>query len=195
MKFGKRRQDADAPDAQDAPVSDADAAPPPADDRWSVPVAQHPAAAAPTTAEEPFFHEAPVAGDDPVYHQGPVLEGEAVELPADEPTAPVFEPPSPDRSAFDPPVPLTVQRPQPEATPFPHAQQQPVTVITPGPGPDPVTTLGDSGEAFASGHAAGPGPSWQEPVMELANERPELVVAAAFAGGVLAALILRRLGS
>jgi hypothetical protein len=31
--------------------------------------------------------------------------------------------------------------------------------------------------------------------MELANERPEFVVAAAFAGGVLAALILRRLGN
>jgi hypothetical protein len=104
----------------------------------------------------------------------------------------VFEPPA-DRPAFDPPVPLTVQQPQPKV-PFPQAEQ-PATVITPGPGPDPVTTLGDSGEAFASGHAAAPGPSWQEPVMELANERPELVVAAAFAGGVLAALILRRLGN
>ena len=30
--------------------------------------------------------------------------------------------------------------------------------------------------------------------MELADERPELVVAAAFAGGLLAAMILRRLG-
>jgi hypothetical protein len=66
--------------------------------------------------------------------------------------------------------------------------------VTPGAGPAQTSTLGDSGEAFASGHAAAPGPSWQEPVMELANERPELVVAAAFAGGVLAALILRRLG-
>ena len=31
--------------------------------------------------------------------------------------------------------------------------------------------------------------------MELANERPELVVGAAFAGGLLAAMILRRLGN
>jgi len=59
----------------------------------------------------------------------------------------------------------------------------------------PVTTLGNSGDAFASANAAAPGPSWQEPVMELANERPELAIAAAFAGGVLAAMILRRLGS
>lgn len=191
MKFGKRRQDADPPDAQEASASDAGSAPPPA---WGVPVTEDPAPAAEgrAPAAEPFFHEVPVEGDEPVYHQGPVVEGEAVELPPDAPPAPVFEPPT-DGPAFDPPVPLTVQRPQPEV-PFPQAEQ-PVTVVTPGPGPDPVTTLGDSGEAFASGHAAAPGPSWQEPVMELANERPEFVVAAAFAGGVLAALILRRLGS
>jgi hypothetical protein len=99
----------------------------------------------------------------------PVVEGEAVELPA------------PPETGDDP-------------MPFPVAAE-PVAVVTPGPGPAPVTTLGDSGEAFASGHAAAPGPSWQEPVMELANERPELVVAAAFAGGILAAMILRRLGN
>jgi hypothetical protein len=73
--------------------------------------------------------------------------------------------------------------------------EEPVAVVTPGPEPAAVTSLGDSAEAYASGHAAAPGPSWQEPVLEIANERPELVVAAAFAGGVLAALILRRLGS
>lgn len=52
---------------------------------------------------------------------------------------------------------------------------------------------------YANGHghaaAAAPGPSWQEPLMELADERPEVVVGAAFAGGVLAAMILRRLGN
>ena len=49
---------------------------------------------------------------------------------------------------------------------------------------------------YADGHgAAAPGPSWQEPLMELADERPEVVVGAAFAGGVLAAMILRRLGN
>ena len=192
MKFGKRRQDADAPDAQDAPVSGVtDSAPPPATGSWSVPAAEPPADEAPDAPEAPFFHEPPVPAEEQVYHQGLVVEGEAVELPADEPTAPVFEPPA-DAPGFEPPVPLTVQ--QPEPVPHPEAEQ-PVRVVTPGPGPDPVTTLGDSGEAFASGHAAAPGPSWQEPVMVLANERPEYVVAAAFAGGVLAAMILRRLGS
>jgi len=107
----------------------------------------------------------------------PVVEGEAVELPG-----------------YEPPVPPRVTQPGPDPMPFPVAEQ-PVTVVTPGPEPAPVTTLGESGEAYASGHAAAPGPSWQEPVMELANERPELVVAAAFAGGLLAALILRRLGN
>jgi hypothetical protein len=190
MRFGKRRQDADAPDAQDAPVSGVtDSAPPPATGSWSVPAPEPPADEAPDAAEEPFFHEPPVPADEQVYHQGLVVEGEAVELPADEPTAPVFEPPA-DAPVFEPPVPLTAQQP----VPYPQAEQ-PVRVVTPGPGPDPVTTLGESGEAFASGHAAAPGPSWQEPVMVLANERPEYVVAAAFAGGVLAAMILRRLGN
>jgi hypothetical protein len=193
MKFGKRRQDADAPDAQEAPVPITDSALPPATDRWSVPADELPAPAAPDAAEEPFFHEPPVAADEQVYHRGLVVDGEAVELPADEPTAPVFEPPA-ATPVFEPPVPLTVQQPPPEPVPYPQAEQ-PVRVVTPGPGPDPVTTLGDSGEAFASGHAAAPGPSWQEPVMMLANERPEYAVAAAFAGGVLAAMILRRLGS
>jgi hypothetical protein len=194
MKFGKRRQDADAPDAQDAPVSGvADSAPPPATGSWSVPAAEPPADESPDAADEPFFHEPPVPAEEQVYHQGLVVEGEAVELPADEPAAPVFEPPA-DTPVFEPPVPLTVQQPQPDPVPYPQAEQ-PVRVVTPGPGPDPVTTLGDSGEAFASGHAAAPGPSWQEPVMVLANERPEYVVAAAFAGGVLAAMILRRLGN
>ncbi|HWI07989.1 MAG TPA: hypothetical protein VNT54_10780 [Solirubrobacteraceae bacterium] len=103
----------------------------------------------------------------------PVVEGEAVELPA-----PEFHQPEQPGGQM----------------PFP-VGEQPVAVVTPGAASAPVTSLGESGEAFASGHAAAPGPSWQEPVMELANERPELVVAAAFAGGVLAAMILRRLGS
>jgi hypothetical protein len=171
MKRGKRRQDADTPVAQDAPPSVTHSAPPPAPDSWTVPAGEQPARApeaeAPDDADEPFFHEPPVPSDEPVYHQEPVVEGEAVELPSDEP---------------------------PAAVPYPQAEQ-PVRVVTPGPGPDPVTTLGDSGEAFASGHAAAPGPSWQEPVMVLANERPEYAVAAAFAGGILAAMILRRLGN
>jgi hypothetical protein len=113
----------------------------------------------------------------------PVVEGEAYEVFAEAP-----------------PETLTVHQhaPAPAATASPVADQ-PVSVVTPGPGAAPITRLSDAGEAFASGHAAnphaaGPSPSWQEPMRELADERPELVVAAAFAGGLLAAMILRRLG-
>ncbi len=58
-----------------------------------------------------------------------------------------------------------------------------------------VTPLADTGEAFASGHAPGTSPSWPEPVAAIAAERPEVVVGAAFAGGLLLAMILRRLGN
>lgn len=173
MKFGKRRKEADGPDRSDATVS-----------------------VSPTT--EPS-HE-PVAGTwaaqggaasaEPVADEEPVVEGEAVELP----------PVAPGASADAPSVPLTVQEtdPRPDPMPFPVADE-PVAVAGSASGPTagaaPVTSLGDSAEGFASGHAAAPGGSWQEPLMELADERPELVVAAAFAGGILAAMILRRLGS
>ena len=111
----------------------------------------------------------PVA--EPLIYAEPVVEGEAVELPASEPVRPIYEPAVP--------------------------ASQPVSVAGSASraGPAPVASLADSGEAFASGHAAAPGPSWQEPLIELANERPEVVVGAAFAGGILAAMILRRLGN
>lgn len=114
----------------------------------------------------------------------PVFEGEAVELPAERP-GPI---------AWQPRVPLSVRPGEPEEMPFPVAGE-PIAVAAAGSQGDPVTTLGDSAEAFASGHAAAPGPSWQEPLLELAQERPELVVAAAFGGGLLTAMILRRLGN
>jgi len=138
---------------------------PPAADSWTVPLAEQRAGG---------------ERDEAAAQDEPVVEGEAVELPPIEPARPVYEPSAPAATGTDP-------------MPFPVAGE-PIAVVTPGAGPAQTSTLGDSGEAFASGHAAAPGPSWQEPVMELANERPELVVAAAFAGGVLAALILRRLG-
>jgi hypothetical protein len=72
---------------------------------------------------------------------------------------------------------------------------EPIAVATSRPGPDPVSRLGNAAEAFATGHADTPAPSWQEPLMELAHEKPELVVAGAFAGGLLFAMILRRLGN
>jgi hypothetical protein len=45
------------------------------------------------------------------------------------------------------------------------------------------------------GHAAEPSADPLEPVRALVAERPEVAVGAAFAGGILAAMILRRLGN
>jgi hypothetical protein len=172
MKFGKRG-DSDDVGASGASVGDpAPAEPLPPVPESPPPVAEHEVPGAP-------------AGEElPVVHAQPVVEGEAYEVSVDEP-----------------PETLTVHQVEamPAPMPFPVAEQ-PVSVVTPGPGPAPVTTLSDAGEVFASGHAAspraaGPAPSWQEPMRELADERPELVVAAAFVGGLLAAMILRRLGN
>jgi hypothetical protein len=174
MKFGKR-SDSDAAGTPGASVGGSFATPP---DPPPPPMPASP----PPEAE----HEVPGVGDPgaappveelPIVHAEPVVEGEAYELFADEA-----------------PETLTVHQHEPSPAPFAVAEQ-PVSVVTPGPGPAPVTTLGNSGEAFASGHAGAPPPSWQEPMQELAAERPELVVAAAFAGGLLAAMILRRLGN
>jgi hypothetical protein len=49
-----------------------------------------------------------------------------------------------------------------------------------------------AGSPAFDGHAPDPLP---HPIEVLAAERPELVVGAAFAGGILAAMILRRLGN
>jgi len=173
MKFGKR-EDGDDVGAPGASVGDfAPAQPLPPVPESPPPVAEHEVPGAP-------------AGEEmPVVHAEPVVEGEAYEVFAEE----------------RPPETLTVHQHEPAAGAMPfRAAEQPVSVVAPGPGPAPVTTLSDAGEAFASGHAAAPraagsAPSWQEPMRELADERPELVVAAAFVGGLLAAMILRRLGS
>jgi hypothetical protein len=72
---------------------------------------------------------------------------------------------------------------------------EPVAVVSSGPEPGGVTPLGEAAPFYATGHAPGTAPSWPEPVVQLAAERPEIVVGAAFAGGLLLALILRRLGN
>jgi hypothetical protein len=182
MKLGRRRQEAQVPGVPGVTIPIAGSrgarrrptgrSPAPAAPAFSAPV-ERPAADSWTV---PLGEQRTTGEPD----EEPVVEGEAVELPPVEPARPVYEPSTTAPTGADP-------------MPFPVAGE-PVAVVTPGAGRAQPTTLGDSGEAFASGHAAAPGPSWQEPVMELANERPELVVAAAFAGGVLAALILRRLG-
>jgi hypothetical protein len=192
MKFGKRDEREPA-GAAGAAVGDTSALPPlpdppaatevplpPVPDR-PPPVSEHEIPPVPVaeaqTPGSPAGEELPIAHVEPE----PVVEGEAYEVFAEEP----------------PPDTLNVHRhePGPAAAPMPvPVAEQPVSVVTAGPGPPPVSSLADAGEAFASGHAAAPGPSWQEPIMQVANERPELVVAAAFAGGLLAAMILRRLG-
>ncbi len=183
MKFGKR-SDSDAAGTPGASVGGSFASPPdpplPPVPESPPPVAEHEVPGAPAGADPAGAEELPVV------HAEPVVEGEAFELFADEPTNPAET--------------LTVHQHEPAAAPMSFAAgEQPVSVVTPGPGPAPVTTLADAGDAFASGHAAaphaaGPPPAWQEPMKELADERPELVVLAAFAGGLLAAMILRRLG-
>jgi hypothetical protein len=77
--------------------------------------------------------------------------------------------------------------------PFPVAEE-PVLVYNSGPDSPAVTPLAEAGEAHASGHAVGTSPSWPEPVLQIVGERPEVLVGAAFAGGLLFAMILRRLG-
>jgi hypothetical protein len=84
--------------------------------------------------------------------------------------------------------------PEPPPMPYPVAEE-PVLVYTSSAATPAVTPLAEAGEAHASGHASGTSPSWPEPVMALAAERPEVMVGAAFAGGLLFAMILRRLGS
>ncbi len=194
MKFGRRQkrdQDADPgapgpdPVAAFSPEPAGQVAPDPPIAASRTQVAEPVAA---TFAEPEPEPESAFAADDE-----PVVEGEAFEL---------FTDPTPSASETlhvmppDPPQP-----PPPAPMPFPVAEQ-PVAVVSPSAAAAPMTTLGDAGAAFASGHAAEPGhgggrpaPSWQEPVMELANERPEVVVGAAFAGGLLFAMILRRLGN
>ncbi len=104
----------------------------------------------------------------------PAVDGEAVELP--EPVAP--SPPAPAPEAPAPPAPAP-------APPVP---------VPPSPPVKPLPPIGDARSipgAF-DGHAPEPA---VHPIGELAGERPELLVGAAFAGGILAAMILRRLGS
>lgn len=201
MKFGKRRQEIQVPGVpgvtipvakskgggrrHDGGRSEAPPAPAPVADSWPG------APAEPAPAQEPAAPAEPVAPTEPLGYVDPepvvpepVVEGEAVELPPVEPANPIYEPL----------VPLTLQGAA--AMPDPVADQPISAVEAAGPaGAAAVSALSDSGEAFASGHAAAPGPSWQEPLMALADERPELVVGAAFAGGILAAMILRRLGN
>jgi hypothetical protein len=107
----------------------------------------------------------------------PAVDGEAIELT--DAVVPVV-PPAPPVPPPAPPAPVLSPPPPPPPPPAPHVK--------------PLPPIGDATSipgAF-DGHA--PEPS-VHPIGELAGERPELIVGAAFAGGILAAMILRRLGS
>jgi hypothetical protein len=119
-----------------------------------------------------------------------VVEGEAVELPP-QPHTYATVPPA---AAFQPPVAFAPPGPDPTAVPFP-AADEPVAVVAAGAEPEHVAPLGAAAEAFASGHGPAPAPAWPDGVQELVAERPEVIVGAAFVGGILAAMILRRLGN
>jgi hypothetical protein len=125
--------------------------------------------------DDPEPDGAPAASEPPV-------DSDAVELPP----APMPEPAPPVAPVA--PVPLTIAEPaEPVA-----AQRAPSGAATAPPvAHDPAIAM--SGATPADGHA--PADPLMDEIRILATERPEIVVGAAFAGGILAAMILRRLGN
>lgn len=107
-------------------------------------------------------------------------EPESGATPVEEP-APFAPPEAP--VAAEPAEPATdVVTPEPEPVPEPVA----------APEPTPTVSAADASFSRPAGSAAPPPPS---PLSAQAYEdRPEVLVGAAFAGGILAALILKRLG-
>ena len=109
----------------------------------------------------------------------PAVDSEAVELVGDAAPAP------------GPPVP-------PVATSFPDPPPAPRPPVTPRAAPSgaPYTAPPVGGPAAAgSGFAATAADPLRQELRVLSAERPEIVVGAAFAGGIVAAMILRRLGN
>jgi hypothetical protein len=166
MKLGKRRKDA-APAASAA-------------ESVSVAVADEVPGRAPETWTAP---PAPAPRDEPVAAEPaepePTVDGEAVELPAE------ASPPEPAR----PPSP-----PEPVARPVPLSMPEPVAPLAAAAAPAAAMASGVAGGGTPAfdGHAPDPP---EHSIEVLAAERPELVVGAAFVGGILAAMILRRLGN
>lgn len=174
MKRGKRSNDEEpeaAPDAVDEAAASRTWTE--ADDRAA-------------TAEPPTETWTPADARAAAAAPAPVVEGEAVELTG---AAAVPEP-----SAR--PVPPTVG--ETPASPDPPAPAAiPVPPDPPPPAASPIVDVSAAPATAPSfdGHAAGPASDPLEPVRALVAERPEVAVGAAFAGGVLAAMILRRLGN
>jgi hypothetical protein len=111
-----------------------------------------------------------MSDEKPPADPEPAVDSSAVELPV---------------TKTAPPVPLTIR-------------QQPVLDDAPAPASNPIVDVSGAPGATApsfDGHAAEPSADPLEQVKVLAAERPELAVGAAFAGGIVAAMILRRLGN
>ncbi|MEA2384983.1 MAG: hypothetical protein QOH72_4954 [Solirubrobacteraceae bacterium] len=69
------------------------------------------------------------------------------------------------------------------------------TTAGPTPEPTPTVTVVASTPARPAGSAAAGGSSSSELPFGIPPDRPEILVGAAFAGGLVAAFILKRLGS
>ncbi len=177
MKLGKRRRD-DDPSDEPAVAADDEVPQGAVSATWTAPV---------DDPEPPV--DDPEPGDSSAASE-PAVDSDAVELPAapaaaPEPVAPVV------------PVPLTIAEPAVAPTnaepvaPIAAKRAQSGPAMAPPVAHDPAIAMG--GATPADGHA--PADPLMDEIRILATERPEIVVGAAFAGGILAAMILRRLGN
>ncbi|MEJ7825215.1 MAG: hypothetical protein WKF48_07275 [Solirubrobacteraceae bacterium] len=137
-----------------------------------------------TERDEPEPAEESARVDMPAVDDGePAVEGVAVELPDEAPAPAVEPPPAPSQTPEPPPVmPVTIHAPPTPPSRAPAPSSNPIVDVSAAPSSTPSY----------DGHAAEPP---MNPVGEIAATRPELLVGAAFAGGILAAMILRRLGN
>jgi hypothetical protein len=191
MRFGKRRdknglEGDGAPDAAPgaAQVTEDWPAPDAADGAvhsMAPPESDAPPASAPESVVEPEPVEAEAEAE-------PVFEGEAVELPYD-PAAASEPEPAYDAPAYEAPAYEQVHDPAPAYAEVPAYEPPAPHPIE----PDPVARLADSTPHHEPGVNPARGGAWPEPAFDLA-ERPEILVGAAFGGGLLLALIIRRLG-
>ena len=131
------------------------------------------------TQSAPLTGATSAAGDGEGVALAPAVDSEAVELVGD--AAPAPGPPVPPVATSIPDPPPT---PRPPVTP--RAAPSGASYAAP-----PVGAPATAGSGFAA-TAADP---LREELRVLSTERPEIVVGAAFAGGILAAMILRRLGN
>jgi hypothetical protein len=165
MKLGKRRKDTE-PGGESASVVVADEPAERAPESWKPPPPDPPRDES-VDAVEPTEPE-------------PAVDGEAVELPAE---------PSPPEPVLVQPVPLAMREP---ISPLAAA------AVPVAPAPRVLSSVDGAAAGVGAGSPSfdGHAPDPPRPSIEvLAAERPELVVGAAFAGGILAAMILRRLGN